>query len=31
MKLLDELRARGLVEAMTDPEIEKALEKPMTV
>ena len=31
MKLLDELRARGLVEALTDPEIEKALEKPMTV
>ncbi len=31
MKLLDELKARGLVDALTDPEIEKALEKPMTV
>ena len=31
MKLLDELKARGLVEALTDPEIEKALERPMTV
>ena len=31
MKLIDELKARGLVEALTDPEIEKALEKPMTV
>ena len=31
MKLLEELKARGLVEALTDPEIEKALEKPMTV
>ena len=32
MKLLDELKARGLVEAMTAPdEIEKALEKPTTV
>lgn len=31
MKLIDELKARGLVEALTDPEIEKALEKPTTV
>ncbi len=31
MKLLDELKERGLVEALTDPEIEKALEKPLTV
>ncbi len=31
MKLLEELKARGLVEALTDPEIEKAMEKPMTV
>ena len=32
MKLLEELKARGLVEAMTAPdEIEKALEKPITV
>ena len=31
MKLLEELKARGLVEALTDPEIEKALEQPMTV
>ena len=31
MKLLDELKARGLVEALTDPGIETALEKPMTV
>ena len=31
MKLLEELHARGLVEALTDPEIEKALERPLTV
>ena len=31
MKLIEELRARGLVEALTDSEIEKALEKPITV
>ena len=31
MKLLEELKERGLVEALTDPEIEKAMEKPMTV
>ena len=31
MNLLEDLKARGLVEALTDPEIEKALEKPMTV
>ena len=31
MKLLEELKERGLVEALSDPEIEKALEKPMTV
>jgi tyrosyl-tRNA synthetase len=31
MKLIDELKARGLVEALTDPEIEKGLEKPLTV
>ena len=31
MKLIDELRARGLVEALTDPVVEEALEKPLTV
>ena len=31
MKLIEELQARGLVEALTDPEIARALEKPMTV
>ncbi len=31
MKLVEELKARGLVEALTDPEIEKALEKPTVV
>ena len=31
MTLLEELRARGLVEALTDPELERALEKPITV
>ena len=31
MKLIDELRARGLVEALTDPEIEQALDRPVTV
>lgn len=31
MKLLEELKARGLVEALTDIEIEKALDKPLTV
>ena len=31
MKLLDELNARGLVEAVTDPELEKALDSPITV
>ena len=31
MKLLEELRERGLVEALTDPEIEKALDAPTTV
>ena len=31
MKLIEELKARGLVEALTDPEIDKALDKPMTV
>jgi tyrosyl-tRNA synthetase len=31
MTLFEELSARGLVEALTDPEIEKALDKPMTV
>ena len=31
MKLLEELKERGLVEALTDPEIEQAMEKPMTV
>lgn len=31
MKLLEELKARGLVEALTDPGIEKALDRPMTV
>ena len=31
MKLIEELKARGLVESLTDPEIEDALEKPLTV
>ena len=31
MKLIDELKARGLVEALTDPAIGEALESPMTV
>ena len=31
MSLFEELKARGLVEAVTDPEIEKLLEKPQTV
>ena len=31
MKLIDELRARGLVEALTDPAVEDALERPLTV
>lgn len=31
MSLLDFLRSRHLVEAITSPELEKALEKPMTV
>lgn len=31
MKLIEELKARGLVEALTNPDIEKALEKPTTV
>ena len=31
MKLIEELEARGLVEALTDPDIGKALESPMTV
>ena len=31
MRLIDELRARGLVEALTDPAVETALEKPITV
>ena len=31
MNLFEELKARGLVEALTDPEISRALEKPMTV
>ncbi len=31
MKLIEELKARGLVEALTNPEIEQALETPMTV
>ena len=31
MKLIEELKARGLVEALTDPGIEQALEKPMTI
>jgi tyrosyl-tRNA synthetase len=31
MKLIDELEARGLVEALTAPEIEQALEKPVTL
>ena len=31
MRLIDELRARGLVEALTDSAVEEALEKPLTV
>ncbi len=31
MRLLEELEARGLVESLTDPEIGKALETPLTV
>ena len=31
MKLFEELKARGLVEAITAPEIESAMDKPMTV
>ena len=31
MRLIEELKARGLVEALTDDEIESALERPMTV
>ena len=31
MRLIDELKARGLVEALTDPAVEEALEKPLTV
>ena len=31
MKFFEELKARGLVEAVTDPDIEKAVESPMTV
>ena len=31
MKLIDELRERGLVEALTAPEIEKLLESPITL
>ena len=29
MKLIEELKARGLIEALKDPGIEEALEKPM--
>lgn len=31
MNLIEELKSRGLVEALTDPEVEKSLEKPTTV
>ena len=31
MKLIDELKARGLVDALTDPEIERALDRPVTL
>ena len=31
MTFLESLKRRGLVEAATDPEVEKALEKPLTV
>ena len=31
VNLIDELKARGLVEALTDPAIEQALERPTTV
>ena len=31
MNLFEDLKARGLIEALTDPEIEKTLEKPITL
>ncbi len=31
MKLIDELKERGLVESVTDPKLAEALERPMTV
>lgn len=31
MNLFEDLKARGLIEALTDPEIEKTLEKPLTL
>jgi len=31
MKLIEDLKARGLIESLTDPEIEKALESPVTL
>ena len=31
MNLFEDLKARGLIEALTDPEIEKSLEKPLTL
>lgn len=31
MKLIEELKARGLIESLTSPDIEAALEKPMTL
>ncbi len=31
MNLFEELKARGLVESLTDPEIERALDKPLTL
>ncbi len=31
MNLFEELKARGLVESLTDPEIERSLEKPLTL
>ena len=31
MTLFEELKARGLVEAVTDPQVEKMLETPQTI
>ena len=31
MRLIDDLKSRGLVEALTDPAVEDALDRPLTV